>query len=255
MMKIKVIFALIALVYLSSCGSDFEKTAIDKMVVDMKDIPTYNVLLADMDIEDGFVSDTYKHKYKIITEKADGKIKDKETDWIEVSEDFFQQHINDLGMEILSKKDGKVSKSVSPAGYSNYVGNDKYGQWQQRSDGSSFWQFYGQYMFLSSMMNMAMMPRYGAYNDYHNNYRGRRAYYGSQSAGGVTQYGSRSASSANSNTNFARKQAANSSFKNKVQNQVSRSQAKTRAGARSTRRSSTRLGSSGRSRSFSLGGK
>ena len=69
-----------------------------------------------------------------------------------------------MGMEIVSKgEDGKVSKTAAPPDYNNFVGNERYGQWVQGSGGGSFWQFYGQYMFLNTMFNMATFPARSAH--------------------------------------------------------------------------------------------
>ena len=68
-------------------------------------------------------------------------------------------------MEIASKQDGKVTKTVAPPGYGSYVGNQRYGHWTQRN-GSSFWAFYGQYRLMSDLLGMGgpiYRNNYGAY--------------------------------------------------------------------------------------------
>ena len=69
-----------------------------------------------------------------------------------------------MGMEIAAKSaDGEVTKTAAPPGYNNYVGNSQYGQWQQGSNGQSFWAFYGQYALMSSLFNMATFPARRSY--------------------------------------------------------------------------------------------
>ena len=144
------------------------------------------------------------------------------TDWKIVSPVFFNANIDNMGMELASKVNGKLSKSVVPPGYSNYIGNEKYGQWQKDNSGNNFWSFYGRYAFMSSMFYMAMMPvRYSMWNNYHTNYRGtNRPYYGNHGNGKMYGTGSHYNSSAMKNTSYHQKPA---SFKQNVRSRVARS--------------------------------
>lgn len=222
---------ILILLLLASCGgNNFEKNPVDIMIRDMTDIPVYTILLYDMREEGTFFKE-YEHQYRVLKQETpDAKPEEEITGWTEVSKDFFNKHVDDLGMELAAKsEDGKVTKTVSPPGYSNYVGNPQYGQWQTGS-GGSFWAFYGQYAFLSSMLNMSTFPvRRSYYNDYRNNYRSGRAYYGPVSNGRRT-YGTGSAytTAAKPNTNWSRTRSSSSSF---------------RSGSR-TSRSGSRYGSS-----------
>jgi hypothetical protein len=236
--SIKSFFLLVLL--LSGCSKTDYKKPVDTFLRDMSDIPTISVLLYDMDTEGTFFKN-YLHQYKIITTK-DSIPEEETTGWYEVSKDYFMLHANNMGMEIASKKDGKVEKSVSPPGYGSYVGNTRYGHWVNRG-GSSFWQFYGQYAFMSSMFGLATYPiRRSYYNDYYSNYYGTgRVYYGPMT-GGVSMYGTsgsynsgRTSSRWNSNT-------SNNSLRNRVNSSTSRSS-----------RSGSRYSSSTRSRSGSYG--
>jgi len=235
--------------FLFSCGgSSFEKSPVDVLIRDMDQEKNFTIILFDMDVEGGW-PDTYKHKYKIIKEKEDGTPFEETTDWYEVSERTFSFYENDMGMEIASKTDGKVTKETSPPGYSKYVGNEKYGSWQTNSSGNSFWAFYGQYAFMSSMIGLVAGPVYRTgYYDYYNNYRGRRPYYGSMT-NGRSSYGTLSDASRRQNPGFHSRATSNSALKNRVSNSISRS-----SGGR-TSRSSSRYSGSSRSRSSSSGGK
>jgi len=230
------------LIAISSCGGGkekFVKNPVDDIVRDMPAERVFSILLYDMNVEGNFFEDYY-HKYRIIEEKTAGEPEERLTDWVPVSESQFKQHVDDMGMELVSRgEDGKVIKDVSPPGYNNYVGNEKYGQWTQRN-GGSFWEFYGKYALMSSMFRMVAYPvNRSYYNDYRGNYYGRgRSYYG-PTAGGSSYYGT--------NSNYTRTTRSNStwsnnrsSFKNRVNSRTSRSSSSTSR----TSRSSSRYGSS-----------
>ncbi len=243
--------------FLTSCSSSEKivKNPVDNYTRDLDKYKTYSVLLHDMDLDEKtFSSDVYKHQYKFILPAKDttgGRVvRDSLSGWVQVTEKNFNKNLDNMGMELLSKnEDGKISKIPSPPGYNNYVGNQRYGSWQRNSSGSSFWAFYGQYAFMSSMLGMASSrPIYrNSYNDYNRNYRGSRPYYGT-TTGGKRAYGSGSASSQSMNSK--------SRFKSNVSSKVSRSGtgSYTRSSGSSSR-SSRSSGSSSRSRSSSSGGK
>ena len=252
--------------FLTSCGSSEKvvKDPVDNYTRDLGNYKTYSVILHDMDLEEKtFGSDIYKHQYKFILPAKDttgGKIvRDSLSSWVAVSEETFNKNLDNMGMELLSKNDdGKVSKIPSPAGYNNYVGNKSYGSWQTNSSGNSFWAFYGQYAFMSSMLGMmSSRPIYqSSYRDYNQNYRGSRPYYGTTS-NGQRAYGSGSATSQAMNSK--------SKFKSNVASKVARSSSgsytrssssgRSSGSSSSSSRSSRSSGSSSRSRSSSGGGK
>jgi len=258
--------------FLTSCGGSSEKVVkdpVDNYTRDLEKYKTYSVILYDMDLEENtFSSDVHKHQYKFILPSKDttgGKIvRDSLSSWVTVSEETFNKNLDNMGMELLSKNDeGKISKIPSPPGYNNYVGNKSYGSWQTGSGGSSFWAFYGQYAFMSSMMGMmSSRPIYqNSYNDYNRNYRGSKPYYGSTSSTGQRAYGSGSATSQAMNSK--------SKFKSNVSSKVARSgsgsytrssgssgsSGSSSTSSSSSSRSGRSTGSSSRSRSSSGGGK
>lgn len=226
----------------SSSDVKYEKTPVDNIITNLSNENNYSIILSDMDNRNS----RYYHKYSTIIEKPDTVLVDS-TVWIKVSDIFFDANINNLGMAIVTKKDGKLSKVASPAGYDNFVGNKKYGRWVDRN-GGSFWRFYGQYAFMSSMFNMTAYPARRSYwNDYRSGgYYGIRPYYGPSGRAYGTQSYTRRGSG--KNTTWASK---SSSFKNKVRSKVSRSanQSKSRISRNSSRYSSN----SSRSRSGGFG--
>ena len=218
------------LLLLVSCGEErkkYLKSPLDNIITSYIDTQNYSVILADMDYKED--SDKYFHKYKIIVEKKSSvtqstlkkepKIPEddfdvKLTDWKEVSAITFEDHQQDLGMTVLSKKDGVLDKKTTPAGYDNYVGNKKYGSWQTQSNGSSFWAFYGQYRFMSSLFYGSNHRYYrNDYDNYRTNHSGRGNYYGKNNTYGTSNYKNKSSSWNSKST----------TFKNKVKSSVKRS--------------------------------
>lgn len=233
----------------SSSQSGYTKKPIDNIIRNLNDadVESYSILLYDMAAEGSFVQ-TYKHKYQVIYEDSTG-MQEETTEWHEVPEDYFKKHEQHMGMTIASKARGEdVEKKVSPPGYNNYVGNDRYGKWRSRSDGSSFWEFYGKYAMLSSVLNMGHNPiRRSYYNDYTSHYNSGRTYYGPS---GNRMYGTGGSFTNRYNKSANWSARKSSSFKEKVRNRVSSSSKRSKS---SGRYSSSRSSGSLRSRSSGFG--
>lgn len=225
-------------------GSDrYAKKPVDTIIRDMSDVPTFSIILYDMDTQGTFFKD-YMQQYRIIIDNGKEEPQEEITGWYEVPKDYFMYHIDNMGMEIASKKDGKVEKTVSPPGYGSYIGNTHYGHWVNRS-GNSFWEFYGQYAFMSSMFHLMTYPvRRSYWNDYYTNYYGTgRVYYGPSMTGGSHMYGTRGAyMSSRTNTRWTAN-AANNSLRQRVRGTVTRS---SRSGSRYSTGSRSRSGGYGK---------
>jgi hypothetical protein len=119
----------------------------------------------------------YYHKYIIL----ENEVK-KETDWQEVSEEVYEAHDEDSGMEIVSKPYGFYEEEkltqASPVGLSK-VGNEKYGAWKTDASGNSFWDWYVQYRFYNAIFGLNQPYYRDEWNSWNRDYRGRKAYYGS----------------------------------------------------------------------------
>lgn len=195
-------------------------------------------------------SKKYKHQYKILYEPLDLKkdtLLQKITDWKVVSDVFFQKHIDNMGMEIATTKEGVLKKTPAPPGFSNYIGNEKYGEWKTNSSGTSFWEFYGQFAFMSSMFNLFSSPvGMNSWGDYRRDYYDRdRPYYGSRGA----NYGTNSTYNKTSQPNSTWNNKT-SDFKSRVRNKVRQSVAsKSRVSRSSSRYNQSRM----RSRSGGFG--
>lgn len=263
-----------------ACGSN-EKPYIqfpaDTISRDLDSVKNFSIVLFDMDVTE---DEKFMHKYKIVSRKnnapepnpadtaataqtlspADLGFEERITDWMEVSPEDFDFYSSDMGMEIYSKVDGNLNKVTAPPGYSQYVGNEKYGHWQTNpSTGQSFWAFYGQYMFISSMFHLMSPVPYGYYSGY-SSYRGVTPYYGPQN-----NYGTGSSHASGMNADYSRRAATNTRLSQRVQGAIGSSSRAT-GGMRTasttqsrssspTSRSSTRYSSSSRSRTSSGGGK
>lgn len=233
------------MIFVAGCGggsSRYMEEGLDTVIKQYRETPTYTILLYDQNYEGG----KYQHQYQVLIPTSDSSLETVETPFYQVSDRFFNANVDHLGMEMANKKDGKLSKSVAPAGYSQYVGNEKYGRWVNR-DGGRFWEFYGRYAFMSTMFNMGSSPaRYGYYQDYRRNYapagrtyRGPNNYYGTQSY---------MSSNKGRTTSWNNKP---SSFRNDVRSRVKRSS--TASTKSKVSRSSNRYSSKSSSRSRSGG--
>jgi hypothetical protein len=117
----------------------------------------------------------YYHRYILF--ENDRKT---ETDWMPVSEAFFEEHEDHLGMDIVTKPYGyyedEAIKVAAPPGLA-YVGNPHYGSWRRGSDGVEFWQWLPAYMFFNSMFGGNRYTRRD-YQYWNGTFRGRRPWYG-----------------------------------------------------------------------------
>ncbi|MDA0709188.1 MAG: hypothetical protein O3B73_03145 [bacterium] len=203
----------IGLLWLAGCGG--ERDPVIEMQRSMASAPDYMIVLDDMR-EDGTFFPQYYHRYLITQGERQHK-----SDWIEVSDSVYQKYEPFLGMALVSKTDQGVNDAAHPPGYDR-VGNPQYGQWVNRG-GSSFWEFYGQYAFMSSMLGWGSgygMSR-GDYDQYRSSQRENRPYYGSNK-----EYGTQgSVTQRQKPSTFARRKAAmtqkNSSFSQKLQSRAS----------------------------------
>lgn len=212
------IFGFLIVLLLVSCGGkSWKENPMDQILEDHKDAHTLTVLLVDMDVRD----DEYLHKYKIIEGKKNDQEPDVfETDWVKVSEPFFIRHEQNLGMEILTKDaDGKINQIPSPPGYTNYIGNSKYGEWRGEGENRQ-WHFFANYLYMRTMLNFVYGPvYYRGYSRYSSHYRYNRPYYGYyRTSSRYNQYGTRSKHLKKSRPNFYQRKARKGNFRTRYNN-------------------------------------
>jgi hypothetical protein len=124
------------------------------------------------------LSADYFHKYLITDDSGT-----QEPDWQKVDETMFEEHVDDLGMDLLAKplgafEDEKVV-NPTPAGLA-FVGNPMYGRWQTDGGGTSFWAWYGAYRLFGDLLGVGGQPYYyrqDEWNTWSTRYRGQ-PYYG-----------------------------------------------------------------------------
>ena len=146
----------------------------------------------------------YFHKY-LVQEGGDTH----ESDWTEVTEDFFFANIDNLGMDVESKPYGSFESEklthAAPPGMA-FVGNPHYGRWRTDGSGGSVWTWIGPYLFYSSIFGSPMSYGRRDWDTWHGGYRGSRPYYGGSAE--APRWGTRSQSTRTSprmqGTTFAR---------------------------------------------------
>lgn len=227
---------------MSQPEGSYTKSFLDDEVQKMMTYSSFSILLYDMDEKTSGWSREYLHKYLIVSqEDSSSTPNERYSDWVPVEKDFFAKNQDNLGMELVSKKEGEtVHKGVSPPGWGSYVGNEKYGRWETNSSGQSFWSFYGRYAFMRSMFGMTTRPIYRSYySSYYSGYYGTgRAYYG-PSVGGSSYYGTNSTYTQKSRPDFFERRKRSSSSSSRS--------------SRTTRSSNRWSGSSSRSRGGGFG--
>ncbi|MFA5926544.1 MAG: hypothetical protein WCT32_04790 [Patescibacteria group bacterium] len=127
------------------------------------------------------------HKYTIV---ENGKRHEVEE---EVSEEFFDEYDDDLGMEIVSKpyglyEDEKITEPAPPG--MAEVGDFHYGHWQGTGNGR-YWTWYDRWNFYCDLVQPRYHYTYVEWDTWSDDYRGERGYYGPANAK-VDRYGTRS---------------------------------------------------------------
>lgn len=209
-------FSILTCLIFISCGNTDDSIKVEvepseKLVKRLAD-EDYSIVLNDMNIVENSGIKKYQHKYNLLHVVRDSLVVDS-LKWQTVNRSFFEKHENDLGMEIISNHNGKLSRVAQPVGFGWAIGNEKYGSWEEvkkdstaitntttntgsqrqwRSNGTGFFFWY-------------WMLRRPAYQSSYNNYRtanaNNRPYYGS-TPNGNTQYGTRSAYEKKSRPSF-----------------------------------------------------
>jgi len=210
---------ILAALFLNGCAG--QRLPIDIIKKEFRDVPTYSVILEDMD-ERGSFFKTYYHKYRIVQDDRAWT-----TNWMKVPNDYYKRHSTLLGMTLAAKKEGEFDSAVGPPGY-HYVGDERYGKWQRDSSGNSFWAFYGQYVFLSHLLggHRVYQNDYATYRQYR---RQNRPYYGRNN-----EFGTKGTITKSQKPNFyarqaARVQAKKASFSKRVNQRTGRTRSSYRS--------------------------
>ena len=185
-----------------SCGRSADP--VNSLIRDLGRYPEYSLIVDDLRVEDGFFPD-YFIRFRVLTasgQRIAGRdtlvYEPKTTEWMEVPEETFARYEHYLGMVVSSKSpDGRTTgvRQAHPPGY-QYVGNSHYGHW----GGGGFWQFYGQYAFMSQMLGGWNIGR-GDYQNYRRNHERGRPYFGPKE-GGRSAFGTRGSVTQKTRPNF-----------------------------------------------------
>ena len=184
----------------AACASE---TPLERLQRELDPFAEYSVILQDMRPE-GFY-----HQYRVVVGEPDAgssEVVHRETvlDWLRVGRRTYIRYQSHLGMVILSKgPDGVVDQQQHPPGYQQ-VGDERYGRWRDDGNGRSFWEFYGQYALLSTLMGGFNRPVYrGDWDSYRDSRSRGQTYYG---PGGA--YGTNGTVTRQTNPDFFRRQQA-----------------------------------------------
>ena len=158
----------------AACASE---TPLERLQRELDPFAEYSVILQDMRPE-GFY-----HQYRVVVGEPDAgssEVVHRETvlDWLRVGRRTYIRYQSHLGMVILSKgPDGVVDQQQHPPGYQQ-VGDERYGRWRDDGNGRSFWEFYGQYALLSTLMGGFNRPVYrGDWDSYRDSRSRGQTYY------------------------------------------------------------------------------
>jgi len=106
----------------------------------------FTLILRDMD----YRNSQHYHKYEYVTDTSD-VIVHSETGWYDVTPTFFKQHVNHLGLELVHKNGGTKLFGATPPGFSQFVGDEKYGSWVDNY-GQKEWIYHPEYNELNGVL-------------------------------------------------------------------------------------------------------
>lgn len=180
----------------------------------------FSIVLNDMDIKKERIKEVnyivYKHKYHILKLKNDSTLVVDSLDWKPVNEKFFKNYEKDLGMEIISKHNGKLSKVSQPVGHGWAVGNPKHGKWESDSTSTNnskkrHWRPHTSGLFWYWMLTRRTYQR--DYNSTRRYGQTGKTFYGSNNKGN-TKYGTDSRYQKNKRGSFFSRKKTSSTWKN-----------------------------------------
>lgn len=241
---------IISILFISCSSSDKEvKTiTIEPSQAILKSIASndFSIVLDDMKIDETENLIVHKHKYKVLELKNDS-LHSTDKDWSVVNQSFFLNHKNDLGMEILSRHNGKVSTLAQPVGYGWAIGNSAHGEWEETSTDSTSTKSHGTSSHgrwrthsSSPFFWLWLGSRRSFFRNDYNNYRTYnttgRSYYG-QNSNNTYTHGTRSSYQKQSRPSFFARKSQNSTSWNNLEKRTSRSSSRYKSGSSTRSRS------------------
>jgi len=148
------LIAIASVTTMVGCGG--RRDPVEDLKRDLSRYPEFSLIVQDIRVDEGFMPD-YFLQFRALTASGKGAAgrdslvyQDRTLEWLQVREGIFGRYEHYVGMVIASKTvDGAATgvRQAHPPGY-QHVGNPQYGSW----GGGGFWQFYGQYAFMSAML-------------------------------------------------------------------------------------------------------
>ncbi len=213
-------FLMLLVLVVAGCGgTTLPPNPINALMDKLADEDGYTITLDDMDLN----GDEYTHRYKIYTIDQDSKVTISYSPRVVVSEDFFFLHEDDMGMELVSKTpEGVINSLISPPGFTNFIGNDNFGVWNEvyvdtmnviSYDDSTFWKFTGANSNMAEELGIeGLNISLGEYKTFQESYYLNRPFYGPKMAPDSTKYGTRSPHRVRYFPGFYRRRALNRNF-------------------------------------------
>ncbi len=217
----KQILQICVALFLVACGDKKVKTVSvepSEEIINKYSGTDIAVVLDDMKIDESEDTISYNHKYKVlkmiaVQGKKDSLVEEKR-DWASVNEDFFQKHKEDLGMEILSKHNGVISRVAQPVGMGWAIGNSAHGTWEEVKDSTHTthrrWRTHHTSPFFWYWLGTRRNYSYNGYQNYQNAKASGQSFYGKNS-NGKYEYGTRSTYQENKRSSFYSRRKTNSS--------------------------------------------
>jgi len=201
-------------------GSGSGTTPLETIRTVYKDTPTYSVILEDAKEEGNFFKDQYVKLRVLAPNEGEKTFETRETGWMETNEDDFAALLPFLGMTVFAKKDGKETSEANPPGY-EYVGDKRYGEWQQSSGGTSIWMWYLGYRMMGGMFGTGSISR-SSYDAYRTDRASGKPYFGPNK-----QYGTQGSYTKQKHPSFyerhnSKKLANRATFSKKVNSRIGR---------------------------------
>ncbi|RSC95144.1 hypothetical protein [Tenacibaculum singaporense] len=212
-----------------------------EMIIKKNNDKEFSVVLDDMKIEEEPDYMVYQQKYNILTLVKDS-LHTKKTPWQTVSKKYFKKHENDLGMEIVSNHNGRLSRVAQPVGFGWAIGDKKHGEWEETSKDSTKtsnhhrrWRTHGTSPFFWYWLGTRRNTYRNDFNSYQSHYRSGKPYYGYNNSN--YSYGTRSAYERTNRSSFFSRKVQNMSKWNSLNRKVSRSSSRYSSGSSTRSRS------------------
>lgn len=238
MIRRNLVFWALVIFLLTGCSSDRN---LERIRRDLDKYPEYSVILQDMDARGLFVKD-YFHRYRMLFAKSarlnqgsPPEMGQQLTGWVKVDQNTFERYRDALGMAILTKKpDGSVETVPQPPAF-QYVGDPRFGKWQQDDSGSRVWAWIAASAVLSEVIDEISDTferknrriRHEDWQDYRRSTSRGQPWYGRSDGQGRPQFGTKGRAIEKSNPGFFERQQARmaerkKTFAGKVESRMGR---------------------------------